>query len=78
MNNMQGAPKYAKIILTFIPDTGIDEVINVFEDCGMVLTSDKLIIVKDSHDSISNMLKTEGLVFELNKLLSYQTFKPKQ
>ena len=76
---MQGAPKYAKIILTWHPEMGPNgETISEFEDCGMVLTSDKLIIVKDSHDSISNMLKTEGLVFELNNLISYQTFKPKQ
>lgn len=75
---MQGAPKYKKIILTWRPELGsTEETTSEFEDCGMVLTADKIIIVKDTHDSVDNLLSTEGSIFELSDLKSYKTYKVK-
>lgn len=74
---MQGAPKYAKIQLTWKAHSDQEEKITEYEDCGMVVTADKVIIVKDTHDSVSNMQKTEGSVFELSDLKSYATYKEK-
>jgi len=73
---MQSAPKYAKIILTWKSDT-IMEKTTEFENVGMVVTADKIIIVSESHDSVTNMVKTEGSVFELSDMKSYQTFNKK-
>jgi hypothetical protein len=73
---MQGAPKYAKIVLTWKVHSN-KEKITTYEDCGMVVTADKIIIVKDSHCSVENMQKTEGSVFELSSLESYATYKEK-
>jgi len=69
---MQGAPKYAKIVITWKTTLTTE-----FEDCGMVVTADKVIIVKDTHDSVTNMQKTEGSVFELKDMKSYATYKEK-
>ena len=67
---MQGAPKYNKIEIKW--RTGITD---TFEDCGMVLTADKIILVTDSIDSVENLHKTQGLVFELSDMESYATYK---
>ena len=76
---MQGAPKYEKIVLTWKPTLGrVESAKTEFENCGMVVTADKVIIVKETHDSVTNLMKTEGSVFELSAMESYATFKPKQ
>ncbi len=67
---MQGAPKYARITLTWK-----DGKTDTFEDVGMVVTADKVIIVKDTHDSVNNEQKSEGSVFELSDMVSYATYK---
>jgi len=75
---MQGAPKYAKIKLTWKPnEINKKETTTEFENVGMVVTADKIIIVSETHDSITNMMKTEGSVFELSQLKSYETYKEK-
>ena len=72
---MQGAPKYAKIEITWKPNSDQGETTSEFENVGMVVTADKIIIVSDTHDSVTNMLKTEGQVFELSHMKSYRTYK---
>lgn len=69
---MQGAPKYVKIILKW-KDGGNKE----FEDCGMVVTADKIIIIKDTHGSVDNLEKSNGYIFELSDVKSYETYKKK-
>lgn len=70
---MQGAPKYDKIELTWKNDD-----ISTFENCGMVVTADKIIIVTDTNDSIQNVMKSHGQIFELSELKEYKTYRVKQ
>lgn len=74
---MQGAPKYAKIVLTWKANADEEIKTTEYENVGMVVTADKVIIVNETHDSVSNMIKTEGSVFELSQLVSYATYKEK-
>jgi hypothetical protein len=68
---MQTAPKYSKVELV------LNEPIQTktHTDCGMVISGNKLIIVEDTNDSIHNTQVTEGIVYDLDNISRYRTYK---
>ena len=75
---MNSAPKYSKIeLIIFKPQIAVmEEELLEFEDCGMFMTGDHLIIVEDSRDdSGEKNQSTEGTVFPLNNIKKYKTYK---
>lgn len=78
---MNSAPKYSKIELIISNDSMsagkiTPEDLITFNDCGMFMTGDHLIIVEDSRDeSGQNNQATEGTVFPLNNIKKYKTYK---
>ena len=68
---MQTAPKYSKIEL--IDNRDAEPIIH--KDCGMFITGEKLVIVIDTNDSIQAQTISEGIVYDLNKIHSYKTYK---
>jgi hypothetical protein len=67
---MFSAPKYGKIEL-FLRDGNTE----TFNNCGMVITGDNLIIVIDEKDSIANTEVSNGTIFPISQIASYKTHK---
>lgn len=73
---MNSARKYGRIELDFLPETPNDEVkTESFEDCGMFITGDRIVIVIDRKDSIQSTEVTRGIIFPLYQIKEYRTYK---
>lgn len=76
-------PKYSKIEVKLKPQenpfiNGFKEsapsiVVHSFDDAGLVITGNFLIVVIDEKDNINNSLSSTGKIFELKEVLSYRT-----
>ena len=68
MNPANQAPRFGKIEINF---HDVDSI--VYEDCGMYITGNRLVIVKDKRDSVQNTQTSEGIIYDLSKVKSYIT-----
>lgn len=77
---MQTAPKYSKIELITKYNLNqttklVEEEFITFEDCGMFISGDHLIIVQDVKDNTGETnTATEGTVFNLVNIKQYKTY----
>jgi hypothetical protein len=77
---MNTAPKYSKIELITKNNLNqstslIEENLLTFEDCGMFISGDFLIIVEDTKDETGETnTVTEGTVFNLTNIKQYKTY----
>lgn len=69
---MQTAPKYGTIELGL---KGKDKEVLSFQDCGMFISGDHLVIVIDTKDSIQNTQTSQGNIFSLSDLVYYKTYQ---
>lgn len=68
---MQTAPKYSKIEIIFNDERDMA----IHNDCGMFISGNKLVIVEDTNDSILNTQVTEGIIYDLDVVGKYKTYK---
>ncbi len=75
------APKFKKITLLLKEETQTDTIINntlkvSYEDCGLVITGDYLIITEDmGHNTIDEEHSVIGKIYSLSEVDSYKLFK---
>ncbi len=75
------APKFKKITLLLKVENQTDTIINntlkvTYEDCGLVITGDYLIITEDvGHNTIDEEHSVIGKIYSLSEVDSYKLFK---
>ena len=73
MNSMK-APKFGKVELLLkdkkdpLSTTKIE-----FDDCGLMITGDYLIVVIDEKDEIKHTLTSTGRIFDMKDVSAYKT-----
>jgi hypothetical protein len=66
------APKFGKVEL--LMKAGRDSrTLATFEDCGLMITGDYIIVILDEKDDINNTLSSTGKIFSLKDIVSYKT-----
>ena len=73
-------PKFGKVELLLITEGYIDKDLASttkieFEDCGLMITGDYIIVVIDERDEINNTLTSTGKIFNMKEVKSYKTHK---
>lgn len=77
-------PKYSKVevFLKEKPETNWNDGLKssiprkthyIYEDAGLVITGNSLIVVIDEKNEIDNSLSSTGKIFNLNDVISYKT-----
>jgi hypothetical protein len=69
------APKFGKVeLLVKTQDTHLPSTTNIkFEDCGLMITGDYIIVIIDERDEINNTLTSTGKIFSLKEVVAYKT-----
>lgn len=65
------APKFGKVELLIKIENSTNKI--SFEDCGLMITGDYIIVIIDERDDINNTLTSTGKIFSLNTIESYRT-----
>lgn len=68
---MHVAPKFGKVELLLKEGSSIKK--ETFDDCGMIITGDYLIIVEDSKEDINTTTTSVGTLYHLKEIHSYKT-----
>lgn len=70
------APKFGKVeLLIRLNDKNILSKNKLtFEDCGLMITGDYIIVVLDERDELSNALTSTGKIFPLKDVEAYKTY----
>jgi hypothetical protein len=66
------APKFGKVEL-LMKTGGHSRTLETFEDCGLMITGDYIIVILDEKDDINNSLTSTGNIFNLKDIVSYKT-----
>lgn len=66
------APKFGKVEL-LIKTGPTSRTKETFEDCGLMITGDYIIVIIDEKDDINNTLTSTGKIFKLTDIESYRT-----
>lgn len=72
---MNTVPKFGKVeilLYTDLKDKTLTTNIS-YEDCGLILTGDYLIIVIDERDNINNSNTSTGKIYHLSEVKAYKT-----
>ncbi len=71
-------PKFGKVEL-LIKNSDVDDLPSVtkieFDDCGLMITGDYIIVVIDERDEIKNTVTSTGKIFNMREVQSYRTHK---
>jgi hypothetical protein len=69
------APKFGKVeLLLKTDDSSLPSTINIsFEDCGLMITGDYIIVIIDERDEIKDALTSTGKIFPLKDIAAYKT-----
>lgn len=72
------APKFGKVELLIKNNSKLTSSLSVtkeyFDDCGLMITGDYLIIIIDERNDINSTLTSTGKIFPLHDIVSYRTF----
>jgi len=66
------APKFGKVEL-LIRTGGNSRTLETFEDCGLMITGDYIIVIVDERDDINNSLTSTGKIYPMKDIVSYKT-----
>lgn len=66
------APKFGKVEL-MMRTGGDSRTVQSFDDCGLMITGDYIIVILDEKDDINNTLTSTGSIFNLKDIVSYKT-----
>jgi hypothetical protein len=69
---MQGAPKFGKVEL-LLKDGKESVNLIEYDDCGMVITGDYIIIVIDEKTDIETTNTSTGIIYHMNEVSKYKT-----
>lgn len=68
---MQGAPKFGKVELLLKQGDSREKV--EYDDCGMVITGDYVIIVIDEKSDVETTNTSTGIVYHMSEIEKYKT-----
>lgn len=66
-------PKYSKVEVMLKKSDDISTTVEVFLDCGVMITGDYLIVIMDEKNDIKTSATSTGNIFPLSKVKSYRT-----
>jgi hypothetical protein len=70
-------PKFGKVELLFKNGEPTKDLTSTtrleFEDCGLMITGDHIIVILDERDGINNSLTSTGRIFSLKEIAAYKT-----
>lgn len=69
---MQGAPKFGKVELILKDDKNNRTKVE-YDDCGMVITGDYIIIVIDEKSDIETTNTSTGIIYHMSEISKYKT-----
>ena len=71
---MNKAPKFGKVdlLIKSKKDTYSTSLIS-FEDCGLMITGDYIIVIIDENNEIEHTLTSTGKIYHLSEIASYKT-----
>lgn len=69
---MQGAPVFGKIEVWVTENNSVIK--QEFNDTGMVITGDYLIIVENNTPTADENLSSTGTIFHMSKIKKYKTY----
>lgn len=67
------APKFSKVQL--LCKNGVSVNTEEFQDCGLVLTGDYIIVIEENRETPTSPLTSVGKIFRLSEIISYKTIK---
>lgn len=74
---MNTVPKFGKVELlrkiSSVEDTPSTTLIS-FDDCGLMITGDYIIVILDEKDEMLNTLTSNGKIFPIKDILEYKTY----
>ena len=67
------APKYGKVEILLKTENSlrIDRI--EYEDCGLMITGDYIVVIIDAKDEINNTLTSTGQIYQLSQVSAYKT-----
>jgi hypothetical protein len=65
------APKFGKVELLVRENFGLTK--KSFDDCGLMITGDYIIVILDEKDDLTHTLTSTGKIFQLKDIDSYKT-----
>ena len=65
------APKFGKVEL--LVNTGSARTNLTFEDCGLMITGDYIIVILDEKDEMNHTLTSTGKIIKIKNVDSYKT-----
>lgn len=68
---MQGAPKFGKVELIVKEGNNLKKL--EYDDCGMVITGDYIIIVEDEKDDVETSTTSTGTIYHMSEVSKYKT-----
>jgi hypothetical protein len=69
------APKFGKVeLLVKSQSSDLPSTTNIsFDDCGLMITGDYIVVIIDERDEVNNTLTSTGKIFPLKDLVAYKT-----
>ena len=68
---MQGAPKFGRVELIVIDGDSRKKI--EYDDCGMVITGDYIIIVEDEKNDVETTTTSTGTIYNMSEVTQYKT-----
>lgn len=71
------APKFGKVelIIKSSNPQNLSTTKLEFDDCGLMITGDYIIVILDESDDVKHTLTSTGTIFHLNEVKAYKTHK---
>lgn len=66
------APKFGKVEL-LVKTSNNSKTKLTFDDCGLMITGDYIIVILDEKDDLNHTLSSTGKIFNLKEIDSYKT-----
>jgi hypothetical protein len=73
---MNTAPKFSKVELIIKRSSSPNDLSTTkleFNDCGLMITGDYIVVILDEKSEIDNSLTSTGKIFNLSTISSYRT-----
>lgn len=71
------APKFGKVELLLKVKGADNDIQSInkleFDDCGLMITGDYIVVILDEKDEINNTLTSTGTIFHLSTVSAYKT-----
>ena len=69
------APKFGKVeLLVRVNNSDLPSTTNIsYDDCGLMITGDYIIVIIDERDEANNTLTSTGKIYPMKDIVAYKT-----